>query len=134
MSEMLFVDAIRDEMAETTDRYTQMLGEIMTEWLRIHPEQVHAPDGKSLKGAMNALKAEARKKAQNGAYAMPPREAFDLLTAYYGMTPDSGDFGRCMTALWAGENAEVVYDVRRTPVQKKAPAVDPFNIDALLGE
>lgn len=134
MSETLFVDAIRDEMAETTDRYAQMLGEIMTEWLRIHLEQVHAPDGKSLKGAMNALKAAAKKKAKDGVYAMPPREAFDLTLEHFGLTPTDEDYGRCMAAMLGIEQ-----HAKRVPDAPKAAtrtvrAVDPFNIDALLDE
>ena len=124
-----FMDAVRDEMAAAKDGYIGMLGEMLTEYIRLHPDQP-APEGKTLKGAFDRLREAARKKAKGGAYAMPPQEAFDLLMDYYGMTPAADDFGRVMTAVLGLGAPAAAPEARKT----REPAADPFDLDALLGE
>ena len=82
MKGQVLIDRIRDEMAAAKNDYVSMMGELMTAYLRIHPDT--EIDG-TLKpvGAFNALREAARKKQKGGCYAMPPREVFDGMLDYY---------------------------------------------------
>jgi hypothetical protein len=128
------MDAIRDEMAKSGDGYTGMLGEMLTEFLRMHPEWERAPEGKTLKSAMDALKAAAKKKAKDSVYAMSSREVFDLMLEHFGLTPTDEDYWRCMAAVLGVEQHTGRVPEAPNPATRTARAVDPFNIDALLGE
>ena len=121
------IDRIRGEMAAATDGYTAMMGEMMTEFLRLHP-QTEIGEGRTLKGAFDHLKAEAKKKAKGGCYAMPPKEIFDGMMQYYGQTPDAGDMMRCFMAA-AGEATPP----EKPEEEKLASADDAFDLDLLLG-
>ena len=144
-------DHIRDEMAKAGHDYVAMLGELMTEYLRRHPET--EIDGKlTLKGAYDALREKARKKAKAGCYAMPPREAFDGMMDYYGLPHSDADFGACMMAIigqcakggasapTSASEPEVSLRVAATrsgaaakPIQAANDLADLLDIDALLG-
>lgn len=145
-------DRIRDEMAAAKNDYVSMMGELMTEYLRLHP-QTEIDDKKNLKGAFDALQAIARKKQKGGCYAMPPREVFGEMLAYYGLAHTDADFAACMMAV-IGQSAvgdEVAEDAgnslglpaaSHTHLNKagkengaaKAECDDLFDLDALLGE
>ena len=122
------LDAIRDEMAAAKDDYIQSMGELMTEFLRIRPESEIGED-KTLKGAFEHLKAQAKKKAKGGCYAMPPQEIFFGMLEYYGLTGTAQEAAACFAAQ-IGQTAP-------DPVDIPAPATpavdDPFDLDALLG-
>lgn len=121
------IDRIRDEMAAATDGYTAMMGEMMTEFLRLHP-QTEIGEDRTLKGAFDHLKAEAKKKAKGGCYAMLPKEIFDGMMQYYGLTPDAGDMMRCFMAA-TGEATPL----EKPEGEKLASADDAFDLDLLLG-
>ncbi|MBP3409427.1 MAG: hypothetical protein J6M10_00360 [Clostridia bacterium] len=151
------VDLIRDQMAKTKDEYIGMMGEVMTEYLRLHPETEIDKD-KTLQGAFDHLKAEAKKKQKGGCYAMPPKEIFAGMMLYYGLTPEDGDAMRCFAAAM-GQTAPDPVDVpvhtapgkegQKGRLAASAPAAptrtrdtkwggrqsaeDPFDLDALLG-
>lgn len=122
------LDAIRDEMAASKDDYIAMLGELMTEYLRLHPE-TELPKDKTLKGTFEHLKSAAKKKAKGGCYAMPPKEIFEGMLEYYGLAPEAGDAGACFAAA-IGQTAP---DPVCTPEPVKAAKEDPFDLDSLLG-
>lgn len=125
------IDAVRDQMAQAKDDYVATLGELMTEYLRLHPE-TELPEGSTLKGAFEHLKGMAKKKAKGGCYAMPPKEIFDGMMEYYGLKPEDGDAGRCFAAAIGQTAPDPV--CAPEPVRAAAPARnDPFDLDSLLG-
>ena len=123
------MDLIRDQMAKSKDDYVSMMGEVMTEYLRMHPDAEIGED-RTLKGAFDHLKAEAKKKQKGGCYAMPPKEIFDGMMAYYGLTPEDGDGARCFATALGQSTPDPV-----EPMEPVKPAKDDdlFDIDALLG-
>lgn len=64
------MDHVRDEMAKAKDGYTAYMGELMTAWLRLHPD-AELDGKKTLAGAFVALKETAKKKAKSGLRDMP---------------------------------------------------------------
>ena len=122
-----FADAIRDEMAKSGNGYIEMMGEMMTEYLRIHPD-AETGKGKSLKGALDALRKTAQKKQKGGCYAMPPREVFDGMLEYFALPHADAYFRACMSAVIG---AEIPESAPAAPEPRPAP--DEFDLDALLG-
>lgn len=120
----LFMDAIRDEMAKGGNDYIEMLGELMTEYLRRHPEHITAPDGKTLKGAFDKMREAAKKKQKGGSYAMPPEEIFRELMEYYGMPGTPEDLAACFMAAIGQSTPDA-------PPEPKPE--DDFDLDALMG-
>lgn len=96
------IDRIRDEMAAAKNGYIDMMGEMMTEYLRLHPE-TEIDDKKNLKGACAALRSTAQKKQKGGCYAMPPREVFAGMMDYFTLPHADADFRACMAAV-IGQN------------------------------
>ena len=119
------MDHVRDEMAKAKDGYTAYMGELMTAWLRLHPD-AELDGKKTLAGAFVALKETAKKKAKSGCYAMPPDEIFAGMMEYYGIAADDGDFRACVKTMY-GEAPEV----RRAPAEK--PVSLGLDLDELLG-
>ncbi len=124
-------DRIRDEMAAAKNDYVSMMGEMMTEYLRIHPE-TEIDEKKSLKGAYDVLYGIARKKQKGGCYAMPPREVFGEMLGYYGLPHTGADFAACMMAV-IGQTAEDGAAEKNTAIPRKESTDDLFDLDALLG-
>ena len=115
-------DAIRDEMAKSGNSYIEMMGEMMTEYLRMHPE-TEIDDRKNLKGAFDALKNAARKKQKGGCYAMPPREVFGGMMEYFALSHADADFRACMAALIGQEIPAVE---RKTAISQPTSPTDSF--------
>lgn len=119
------MDHVRDEMAKAKDGYMAYMGELMTAWLRLHPD-AELDVKKTLAGAFAALKATAQKKAKSRCYAMPPDEIFAGMMEYYGIATEDGDFGACVQAMYG-----------TAPEARKAPAERPvslgLDLDELLG-
>lgn len=128
------MDRIRDEMAGAKNDYTGMLGEMMTEYLRMHPE-TEIDDERTLNGAYGALYSAARKKQKGGSYAMPPREVFDGLMAYFGIPHADADYRACMAAM-IGQAAPDSEAAAIRPVAREAAGGldDLMDLDALLGD
>ena len=120
------IDRIRDEMAASKDGYIDQMGDLMTAYLRRHPETEIAK-GLTLKGAYERLREAARKKAQNQCYAMPHTEAFTLMLEYFGQPkPEPGECMLCCMAMM-GEPVQ-------EPERPAPHAVDgDLDLDALLG-
>ena len=120
------MDAVRDEMAANTDGYIDQLGQIMTAWLRRHPQAEIASD-RTLRGAFEQIRATARKKAKNGCYAMPYTEVYVGLMEYYGMPVKLDECAACMLEMCSAGRE----DGRAEPAT--APAGDEsLDLDALL--
>lgn len=127
-------DRIRDEMAAAKHDYIDMLGELLTEYLRIHPET--EMDGeKSLKGALDALRKTAQKKQKGGCYAMPPKEIFSGMMDYFQLPHTDADFAACMMAM-IGQSAADTPEREAETQPQIAPEKsmdDLLDLDALLG-
>lgn len=140
-------DAIRDEMAKAGNSYIEMMGKMMTEYFRTHPE-TEIDDKKNLKGAFGALQNAARKKQKGGCYAMPPQEVFGGMMEYFALPHADADYRACMAAL-IGQEIPAAESKTAIP-QQAAPTApfaqgshkdaggkrdmdDLFDLDALLG-
>lgn len=125
------MDRIRDEMAAVKDERIAQLGELLTAYLRRHPD-TELDEKKKLKGALEHLKKTAEKKKSGNSYVMGPKEVFGLLLEYCGLKEHPGDMGACFWEVCGCENG--LYSVELTQPETKTDAVpDPFDLDALLG-
>lgn len=131
-------DAIRDEMTKAGNGYIEMMGEMMTEYLRIHPE-TEIDGKKNLKGAFGALKGVAQKKQKGGCYAMPPQEVYSEMMIYFGLPHADADFRAVMaaligaTAMGGQAVSEKCEAITRRHEKAEPAAADEFDLDALLG-
>lgn len=116
-------------MATAKNDYIIMMGEMLTEYLRLHTET--EIDSKcNLAGAFEALKQIAKKKQRGGCYAMPPREVFDEMMVYFDLPHADADYKEVMLAM-VGQQTPDVPAPKARPKQA-APAGDLFDLDALL--
>lgn len=123
------MDRIRDEMAAAKNDYISMMGEMLTEYLRLHTET--EIDSKcNLSGAFEALKQIAKKKQRSGCYAMPPREVFGEMMIYFGLPHADADYKAVMLAM-IGQPAPDI-PTPKAPLKQTAPTGDLFDLDALL--
>lgn len=107
------VEKVRDEMAASKDPAVQAVGEIMTMYLKAHPDAAGAvlADGKSLQGAYKHMEDYVRKnRGGSTVVCVEPRRAEELMLEHYGIKPP----------------AEAL-----APVQTAAP-LDELDLDALL--
>ena len=123
------MDRIRDEMAAAKNDHISLLGEMMTEYLRIHPE-TEIDEKCSLKGAYQAMYEHARKQNRKE-YAYWPREAFDFVLNYFGLPHADADYKAVMLAM-IGQPAPDI-PTPKAPPKQTAPTGDLFDLDALLG-
>lgn len=108
------VDRIRDEMAGSKSAYVRVVGEYLTEYLGTHPEAAGAilAEGVTIKGSLEAVKAEARKHSEGGVGVVDDETAFGIVREYYGIRPAPA---------------------ARTAAKPQAPAEDPdLDLDSLL--
>lgn len=125
------MDKLRDEMARGKDRYTQVVGEYLTEYLQAHPEAEAAfmDAGKSIAGSLDAVKAEARKTAVNNVGVLDDQTAFGIVLKYFGVKGQKKD--GAVSAPGPSERlpaAGMAFGVAQTP----AEAPDLFDLDALI--
>lgn len=130
------MDKLRDEMAENAgNRYIQVVGEYLTDYLLDHPEAEAAilTDGKSIKGSLSAMEAEARKVKVGSVAVLDDQTAFGIVRGYFGIAEDevvdfaSRDVGEIAAAM--GRRAEAEGYVP----EAEPDSVDPFDLDALMG-
>lgn len=118
------IDHIRDEMAAATDGRIEAIGEMMTLVLQAHPETEIA-EGKTLKGAFDAMYDRAKKSQKGGFFAFAPGEAFAEVMKYYGLGYGPKEF----YAIMCGEaKPQAIAEV----IAPKKAAPDPFDLDALM--
>ena len=136
------MDRIRDEMAAAKNDYIAAMGELMTEYLRLHPE-CEIDDKKNLSGAFDALREAARKKAKGGCYAMPPQEVVRGMVEYFGLPHADADYRACMAAMIGQRVPDAPAPIAPAPITPAAPAPEPkrttgglddlLDLDALMG-
>lgn len=108
----MVIDIVRDRMATAKARSVSVLGEVLTEWLLAHKaEAEQVVEGKTLSGAFEAIKGEARKQGGNCG-VLDDREALRIALIYFGIT--------CV-------------DASAEPVKAPKPAADALDLDSLLG-
>lgn len=138
------MDKLRDEMAENAgNRYVQVVGEYLTDYLLDHPEAEAAilADGKSIKGSLSAMEAEARKVKVGSVAVLDDQTAFGIVRGYFGIVegerretssaPASG--GTFPRGEGTGETAEDVIKKAENVAETQPDPVDPFDLDALMG-
>lgn len=118
------MDALRDEMAKAHDNPgIAALGEYMT--ARLTADGSLAPmilaKGKSLAGALEAIRAYARKIAVKNVAVVDDQKGFANACEYYGIAKETG------------EKAKDTGEKEKTDTQSLAPADDPLSLDVLLG-
>ena len=116
------MDKLRDEMAQEKSSAVKMAGEMITLQLMAdhgNAEKILA-DGKTIKGAYDAMKEHARK---NRLECIPPDEACDIFAEYYGFTKLS--FDEIWSAVKSGQKAK--------PQAPAKAGLDDLDLDALLG-
>lgn len=108
------IDRVRDEMAKNArNGMIQQVGQYVTDRV-MHGAAL--PEGKTLSGAVDEMRAYAKSHAQAGAYCMTDEEAYRIVDKYYGWTAQK-DTGKVVPF----------------PVEAAKPAEpDPLDLDALL--
>lgn len=126
-------DHIRDEMVGAKNDYIRTMGELMTEYLRLHPE-TEIEEKKTLAGAFSALRSAAQKKQSGGCYAMPPKEVFSGMLEYYGLPHADADYRACMAAMVGQTAPDAPTPTAKPDVPAKMGGMDDLlDLDALLG-
>ena len=100
------MDAVRDGMAANTENKSLcLLGDLLTDWMLKNQRHAAAAttDGKTLKGAMDAVRDEAKKHQTGNCGIVSDQDALQIALGYFGIKQES-----------------------------KAPA-DTLDLDALLG-
>lgn len=116
------MDKIRDEMAKTKNPAIAAIGEHMTEVLQANPNAAEAirAKGKTLTGAFEAMRAEAKKAQTGGCYCMAPEQAWEIVGRYYGIA-SSGAYAPPSPQGGEGLGRETATE-------------DELSLDALLGD
>ena len=120
------IDMLRDEMATSTTRYVQVVGEFMTDYLLEHPEDQDTVlnSGKSIKGSVEQMKTEAAKHKEFNVAVLDDETAFGIVLKYFGLKDKRGKKG-------PGETGETTFSPAVTTPLPPDP-VDPFDLDALI--
>ena len=150
------MDKLRDEMAKSKDKYVQVVGEYLTDYLLAHPEAEAAllEKGKSIEGSLETVRGEAQKVRQGNVAVLDDRTVFGIVLGYFGLKsepdllksepdvlktgPDVIKNGENVPAE-AGTSFVTAGAVPPSPKGKafgetgQATATDPFDLDALLG-
>ena len=121
------MDSIRDEMAANArDSAVQMIGNVVATLLQSHPELADklSAKGKSLKKAMEAMRAEAQKNKSGNWGCVDGMTGMKIVLKHYGIEGiTERELFDALAETFAGDDAH-------TP----APERDEFDIDALLEE
>jgi len=144
------IDMLRDEMATSTTRYVQVVGEFMTDYLLEHPEDQDTVlnSGKSIKGSVEQMKTEAAKHKEFNVAVLDDETAFGIVLKYYGLKDKRGKRGTGTSSVTAdavppvhGPAGPVSRETAHSAVSRALDAPegkaeeepDPFDLDALMG-
>lgn len=143
------MDKLRDEMAKSKDKYVQVVGEYLTDYLLAHPEAEAAllEKGKSIKGSLETVRKEAEKVKQGNVAVLDDRTVFGIVLGYFGLKsePDvikaEGNVPKTEgnVPAEAGTSFVTAGAVPPSPKGKafgetgQATVPDPFDLDALMG-
>ena len=147
------MDKIRDEMAKSKDKYVQVVGEYLTDYLLAHPEAEAAllEKSKNIKGSLETVRKEAEKVKQGNMAILDDRTVFGIVLGYFGIEsgPDVLKTGENVLKTGANVPGETTGGTTSSdppqaaahlPLKEKAfgktgqdTTPDPFDLDALLG-
>ncbi len=141
------MDKLRDEMAENAgSRYVQVVGEYLTDYLLDHPEAEASilAEGKSIKGSLSAMEAEARKVKVGSVAVLDDQTAFGIVRGYFGIVEAEdvskkvGDVSKKAEDVSkksedVSKKAEDVSKKAENVAETQPDPVDPFDLDALMG-
>ncbi len=86
---MTAVERINSEMQKNPDdRYTEIVGQYVIDRCAAPEEEKKVTDKKTLKGAMEAVYALAKKRKQGNTAVLTPGEVFGEVDRYFGFTTD----------------------------------------------
>ena len=122
------MDKIRDEMAKSKDKYVQVVGEYLTDYLLSHPEAEAAlmEKGKSIKGSLETVRKEAEKVKTGNMAILDDRTVFGIVLNYFGLKSEPDVFK-------TGENVPAAITDAPGGTAGASSDPDPFDLDALLG-
>jgi hypothetical protein len=88
------MDKIRDEMAKSKDKYVEVVGEYLTDYLLAHPEAETAllDKDKSIAGSLERVRKEAEKVKTGNMAILDDRTVFGIVLGYFGIE-DGEDVG-----------------------------------------
>lgn len=125
------MEKIRDEMAANSeDAALCALGDLTTELLRRTPGMAEkiAMDGKTLKGAMEAIQTEARKHKKGNWACVDALQGMEIALKYYGFAMDRQEISAAaMAVLCAAEPGDKGLNAQQTTEAD-------FDLDRLLEE
>lgn len=108
------IEKINTEMQKNPeDKYTEAIGHYCIDRVNDETAELFLVDSKTLKGALDAVKAVARKNAQSGVCVMTDDEVFSEVNKYFGL------------------NDSMTIAVPKTPPKPKAPSLD-LDFDSFL--
>ena len=87
-----FIDTVRDGMAENSgDKALCHLGELLTAWAEKNRDKAAKAetDGKTLKGAMDAIRAEARKQTSGSTGVVSDADGVVIALEYFGIKQET---------------------------------------------
>lgn len=126
------MDKIRDEMAKSKDKYVEVVGEYLTDYLLAHPEAETAllDKDRSIADSLAAVRKEAEKVRTGNMAILDDRTVFGIVLGYFGLKSEPDVIKK------AGDVPKTAEDVPKTAEDVPAPEpepADPFDLDALLG-
>lgn len=73
--------------ANTKDSYIQAVGSFLNNYVRNNPDDavLIVAEGKTIKGSLSAMRAEAEKNKSNGVGVLTDQEGFAIVLKYFGV-------------------------------------------------
>lgn len=129
------IDKIRDEMAKSGDQAIQVIGEYATTRVL---DGCTVADGKTLKGAFDAIRDYAKKHQRQGYAIVVPDDAYRVVDDYYGWPHRSAAtmVEAASQAPAKDEEMKEPAEEMPTPVEEPKQAASAFalpDLDDLLG-
>lgn len=82
------------ESQKSKNSYVAVIGEYLIHYVTRHPNEAEKilNDSKTISGALAAMKAEARKKAQAGFAMISDDEGYGIVLKYFGINPTNTEY------------------------------------------
>ena len=120
---MTAVERINAEMQKNPDdRYTEIVGQYVIDRCAAPEDEKMVTEDKTLKGAMEAVLALAKKKKQGSTAVLTPGEVFGEVDRYFGFSSDEAARWRAVGMAAPAAKAEPV---------KQGPAKMALDLDDL---
>ena len=133
------MDKLRDEMAKSKDKYVEVVGEYLTDYLLAHPEAETAllDKDRSIADSLAAVRKEAEKVKTGNMAILDDRTVFGIVLGYFGLKSEPDVIKKAEDVPErAGDVPKKAGNVPKTAENVPAPEpepADPFDLDALLG-